>query len=192
MQTGAVVVMIVWSLDLQLHVQSMPITTKVVRSNPVYSIQYYVIRFVKLSVTGRWFSQSTPVSSTNKIDCHDITEILLKVALSTINQTWCRHARVFHMWVKCQPLHITGQNTSITCISHPPFLILHITHFSIATSFYFILNTTPLEQSSHCSYHLGNRIYTWNERLVSRQHHIFYTRFYLHSLWSNPSDTLQE
>ena len=26
----------------------------------------------------------TPVSSTNKIDCHDITEILLKVALNTI------------------------------------------------------------------------------------------------------------
>jgi hypothetical protein len=34
-------------------------------------------------VTGWWFS---PVSSTNRTDCHDITEILLKVALSTINQ----------------------------------------------------------------------------------------------------------
>jgi hypothetical protein len=30
------------------------------------------------------FSPSTPVSSTNKTDRHDITEILLKVALSTI------------------------------------------------------------------------------------------------------------
>jgi hypothetical protein len=29
----------------------------------------------------------TPVSSTNKTDCHDITEILLKVPLNTINQT---------------------------------------------------------------------------------------------------------
>jgi hypothetical protein len=28
----------------------------------------------------------TPVSSTNKTDSHDITEILLKVALNTINQ----------------------------------------------------------------------------------------------------------
>ena len=28
----------------------------------------------------------TPVSSTNKTDCHDITELLLKVALNTINQ----------------------------------------------------------------------------------------------------------
>jgi len=32
----------------------------------------------------RWFSPGTPVSSTNKTDCHDITEILLKVALNTI------------------------------------------------------------------------------------------------------------
>ena len=31
-------------------------------------------------------SPGTPVSSTNKTDCQDITEILLKVALSTINQ----------------------------------------------------------------------------------------------------------
>jgi hypothetical protein len=29
----------------------------------------------------------TPVSSTNKTDCHDITEILLKVALNTITLT---------------------------------------------------------------------------------------------------------
>jgi hypothetical protein len=31
--------------------------------------------------TGQWFSPGTPVSSTNKIDHHNITEILLKVAL---------------------------------------------------------------------------------------------------------------
>ena len=28
-----------------------------------------------------WFSPGTPVFSTNKTDCHDITEILLKVEL---------------------------------------------------------------------------------------------------------------
>jgi len=37
-------------LNLQQHVQSVPITTKVVSSNPahgeVYSIQHYVIKFV--------------------------------------------------------------------------------------------------------------------------------------------------
>jgi hypothetical protein len=31
------------------------------------------------------FSPGTPVSSTNKTDHHDIAEILLKVALNTIN-----------------------------------------------------------------------------------------------------------
>jgi hypothetical protein len=33
------------------------------------------------------FYQGTPVYSTNKTDRHDITEILLKVALNIINQT---------------------------------------------------------------------------------------------------------
>ena len=32
----------------------------------------------------QWFSTGTPVSSTNKCDHHDITEILLKVVLNTI------------------------------------------------------------------------------------------------------------
>jgi len=34
-------------------------------------------------VTDRWFSSGILVSSTNKTDCHDITEILLKVVLNT-------------------------------------------------------------------------------------------------------------
>ena len=37
--------------------------------------------------TGWWFSPGYPVSSTNKTDHHDITEILLTVALDTIKQT---------------------------------------------------------------------------------------------------------
>ena len=39
--------------------------------------------------TGQWFSSGTPVSFANKTDRHDITGILLKVALNTIkpNQT---------------------------------------------------------------------------------------------------------
>ena len=36
---------------------------------------------------GQWFSSGPPVFSTNKTDRHDITEILLKVALNTIKQT---------------------------------------------------------------------------------------------------------
>jgi hypothetical protein len=35
---------------------------------------------------GRWFSLGTPSSSTTKTGCHEIAEILLKVALNTKNQ----------------------------------------------------------------------------------------------------------
>ena len=38
---------------------------------------------------GRWFSPGTLVSSTNKTDGHDRSEILLKVALNTITLTLC-------------------------------------------------------------------------------------------------------
>jgi hypothetical protein len=41
----------------------------------------------QLIATGPWFSPGTPVCSTNKTDRHDITEILLNVALNTINQS---------------------------------------------------------------------------------------------------------
>jgi hypothetical protein len=47
----------------------------------VYSIQHYVIKFVS---SLQWFSPGTPVSSTNKTNLHDITELLLKVPLNTI------------------------------------------------------------------------------------------------------------
>jgi hypothetical protein len=37
----------------------------------------------QLLAHGRWFSPGTPTSSTIKSGCHDIVEILLKVALNT-------------------------------------------------------------------------------------------------------------
>ena len=47
----AVVVVILWELDLQLPMQLVPITANVVSSTPahgkVYSIQCYVIKFVR-------------------------------------------------------------------------------------------------------------------------------------------------
>ena len=39
----------------------------------------------QLLVAGLWFSPGTQISSTAKTDRHDITEILLKVVLNTIN-----------------------------------------------------------------------------------------------------------
>ena len=68
--------------------------------------------------TDQWFPQCTPVSSTNKTDCHDIVEILLKVALNLItlthtvhvnsrgNVSWCNAS---HVWSSCENLKI---NTS--------------------------------------------------------------------------------
>ena len=70
--------------------QSVPITNKVVSLNPahgeVYSI-HYVIKFISdfRQVVG--FLCVLPVSSTNKSDRHNITDILLKVALNTITLT---------------------------------------------------------------------------------------------------------
>ena len=66
------------------------VTTKVVNSNPthgeVYSI-HYVIKFVSDLRQFSGFLQVLWFPSTYKTDCHDITEILLKVALNTITLT---------------------------------------------------------------------------------------------------------
>jgi hypothetical protein len=43
-------------------------------------------KLYQLLAHGWWFSPGTPPSSTTKTGRHDIAEILLKVALSTINQ----------------------------------------------------------------------------------------------------------
>ena len=66
---------------------------------------------LSVSWTGRWFSLGTSVSSTDKTDRHRITEILLKVALNTINKTnqthlflkrLCKYKRFFFMNYKFQ------------------------------------------------------------------------------------------
>jgi hypothetical protein len=50
----------------------------------MYSIQHYVIKFVSDLQQVGGFSLGASVSSTNKTNHHDKTEILLKVALNTI------------------------------------------------------------------------------------------------------------
>jgi hypothetical protein len=42
-------------------------------------------------VAGLWVFLGTTVSSTNKTDCHNITEILLKVALNTTAPTLVKY-----------------------------------------------------------------------------------------------------
>jgi hypothetical protein len=53
---------------------------------PVFGLPSDIHRYniCQWTAAVRWFSPGTPVSSTNKTDRHDITEILLKMALKTI------------------------------------------------------------------------------------------------------------
>jgi cobalamin-dependent methionine synthase I len=46
---------------------------------------------------GQWFSPGTMVSSTNKTDHHDITDILLKIVLNTNPQPYYMHAVSKHL-----------------------------------------------------------------------------------------------
>jgi hypothetical protein len=66
--------------------QSVPIITNVVRIPLRRGVLNTTLcdKVCQRLATGQWFS---PVSSTNKTDRHDITEILLKVALNTITLT---------------------------------------------------------------------------------------------------------
>ena len=67
--------------------QSVPITTDVVNLYPAQGAWCTTVcyKVCQRLAEGRWFSPGTPVSSTNKNNRHDITEILLKVELNTIN-----------------------------------------------------------------------------------------------------------
>jgi hypothetical protein len=73
-RSGAVLVVIVWYLDLQLPIQSVPITTKIVSANPahgvVYSIQHYVISFVSDLRQVSGFHRVLRFLSTNITDRH--------------------------------------------------------------------------------------------------------------------------
>jgi hypothetical protein len=53
-----------------------PLETNYCHCDTVYQLLSHV----------RWFSPDTPASSTTKTGRHDIAEMFLKVALSTINQ----------------------------------------------------------------------------------------------------------
>ena len=72
-KNGTVVVMMVLLLDLQLPVQSVPITTIFVSSNPAHGEVYLmlnicVIKFVSdLRQVGRWFSSGTLVPVSQKV-----------------------------------------------------------------------------------------------------------------------------
>ena len=75
--------------------QSVPITTKVVISNPVHGEVYiYVLETTLCDKVGQWLNDKSMVSYINKTDCHNIAEILLIVELSIINQNQTKPATI--------------------------------------------------------------------------------------------------
>jgi hypothetical protein len=85
------------------------------------------------------FSPGTLVSSTNKTDRHDITEILLKVALNTIT-----HPRLLHCSIKLIVCLIYNIQ-SILILSNGPFI--------------FIRNIRQIAYSAWTTFSIGNDIF---------------------------------
>jgi hypothetical protein len=87
---GAVVAVILWWFDLYLpmHTQYLSPLTLWVRIPLMRGVLDATLcdKVCQWLETDRWFSPGIPVFSTNKTDFHNINEILLKVALNTINQ----------------------------------------------------------------------------------------------------------
>jgi hypothetical protein len=89
-------------------VQSVTITTNVDFSKPIMRGVIDTTLFEKVYpwfTSGRWFSPGTSVSSTNKINHHNITVILLKGALNTINPHQYQYSTMIfrdqmHCWWK--------------------------------------------------------------------------------------------
>ena len=95
--------------------------------------------------TGRWFFLGPPVSSTNTIDCHDITEILLKVALNTITSN---HLSAMHFPTMFLPNLLICHEYCITKIGQ----LLHrikILSMSYSFSYWKIVNYVIIEVMSH-------------------------------------------
>ena len=86
---------------------AVPITTKVVSSNlvhdEVYSIQHYVIKFVSDLQQVGGFLLVLRFPPQIKLSRHDITEILLKVTLNTINQPLMYPSNEFFVQLSHQP-----------------------------------------------------------------------------------------
>ena len=91
MRGGARVAQWVRTLDLTTHTSLSPIRRGFAPGFVNYKkgcarLAAASDKVYQLLAHGRWFSPGTPASSTTKTGRHDITEILLKVALNTKNQ----------------------------------------------------------------------------------------------------------
>jgi hypothetical protein len=85
----SVVLVIEWQTYNYLSNQCLPLLTLWVRTllRPGILDTALCDKVCRSLAAGRWISSGTPVSSTNKTDRHDITDMLLKVTLDTITLT---------------------------------------------------------------------------------------------------------
>ena len=102
--------------------------------------------FCQWLATDRWFSPGAAVSSTNKTDHHDIAEILLKVALNTINLTWT----YFRQWTQMKSVKFQSNwpHTMFfmiideMCWMSLIFYLLFLGTYGLPRSWYFPLQTS--------------------------------------------------
>jgi hypothetical protein len=73
--------------------------------------------------TGRWFALGPPVSSPNKIDRHDIIEILLKVAFNTIKQASKRKTDHIHDHLWHRYFSVTVHQVMLVTLRHSKWLL---------------------------------------------------------------------
>ena len=79
----------------------------------------------QLLAHGRWFSPGTPASSTTKTGHHNIAEILLKVTLSTNNQSINQH---YFSYIG-QVIFICGENHHLSTVTDKLYhIILYRVH----------------------------------------------------------------
>ena len=87
--------------------------------------------------TGRWFSRGSPVSSTNETDNHDMTEMLLKVAVSFIGganrSTWKKS-------LTCRKSPKTLSHNVVSSRTHDYIYYYYYKHFIPLNTFIRLLN----------------------------------------------------
>jgi hypothetical protein len=80
--------------------------------------------------TGQWISPGVPVSSTNKNDHHDITEILLKVVLNTLNHYNTVWPTSSNLVLFCSICLTSAAFTRLCCCSPPTLSVFSICSIS--------------------------------------------------------------
>ena len=104
------------------------------------TLQHYVCQGL---AAGRLFSPGTPISSTNKTNRHDITEILLKMAPNTINQ-WYRVHKA------------KGRNQTYNCSGET--LVIHL-GVNLATVRYWLWRRLSNKENTYDIHIIYNIIY---------------------------------